>query len=245
MEAARSAPPQCCSGGRTLICHSRLFLVVKNIAGTTIRRLRPAQVSNIMSRTEPTGNDASDAQDKDRRKSGALSYRSGGKDRFVVPEARGFVAGFSAGASLADLKKAIGKRGRVEFSAAHEVAVVTCPPGGDPAEIQRSLKQLTREGTLKFWAPLLRDQETGSLQIPNDEITVRFNPKVKPAAVQKLAAAHGMTIARQNEFVKHQFVLKMEKPQGAAMLDAASDLDRETAVEFAAPNFLSEFRKLS
>jgi len=172
-------------------------------------------------------------------------YRSGGKNVSVVPEERRLALGVVDAASAAELEKTLGDLGRVEFSAKHGVALVEHAPGVDPRAVQEWAERLVEAGGIEFCAPVLRDAATGVVQILNDEITARFNPKLTLAAVRKLAAKHGLAIARQNEFVPQQFVLKMQKPRGLEALKTASDLDREEMVDFAAPNFVSEFRKLT
>jgi hypothetical protein len=174
---------------------------------------------------------------------GKLTYRAGGKDVSVVAEERRLAVGVSNAAAAAELQKSLGDLGRVEFSPSHGVALVECATGVDPRAVQELAERLVEAGRLEFCAPVLRDAATGLVQILNDEITVRFNPKLKLAAVRKLAAKHGLAIARQNEFVPHQFVLKVQKPRGLEALKTASNLDREAMVDFAVPNFVSEFHK--
>ena len=54
---------------------------------------------------------------------------------------------------------------------------------------------------------------------------------------------YGVTVARQNEFVPNQFILKAEQPSGLNALEIASKLDQADGVEFATPNFISEYRR--
>ncbi len=172
-----------------------------------------------------------------------LTYRSGGKAVSIVPEERRFAIGILDAASATEIAETLGNLGRVDFSAKHGLALVECAPGTDPRILRERVEQLVEEGRLDFSAPVLRDPATGLAQILNDEITVRFSPKLALAQVRKLSAKHGLTIARRNEFVPNQFVLKLDKPRGLEALATATKLDREAMVDFAVPNFVSEFRK--
>ena len=88
--------------------------------------------------------------------------------------------------------------------------------------------------------PVLRDRESDLRQILTDEVTVRFKSIQSAEKLKEVERKYGVSVARQNEFVPSQFVLKVDQPSGLRTLDVASALDEADDVQFASPNFVSE-----
>ena len=53
----------------------------------------------------------------------------------------------------------------------------------------------------------------------------------------------GLELARQNEFVPNQFVVKIPRAAEADPVRVAAKLNRSSEVEFATPNFLSQHHR--
>ena len=75
------------------------------------------------------------------------------------------------------------------------------------------------------------------------EVTVRFKRALPKKEREQVEEKFGFTIARQNEFVPNQFVVKVPISRGVDVLKVANDLDADDDVEFATPNFVSEHRR--
>ena len=92
------------------------------------------------------------------------------------------------------------------------------------------------------WAsPLLRDLRSDLGEIMTDEITVRLRPGAEvDRRLQALLRRTDLVLARRNEFVPNQFVVRVDHPLGLEVLELAVSLDTRPDVEFATPNFVSE-----
>jgi len=109
-----------------------------------------------------------------------------------------------------------------------------------PAAWKR-LKKLQKEGVVAWASPLLRDLESELREILTDEVTVRLRPGADAdRRLQDLLRRTGLVLARRNEFVPNQFVLRIDHPFGLEVLEVARSLDTRAEVEFATPNFVSE-----
>jgi hypothetical protein len=121
--------------------------------------------------------------------------------------------------------------------------IVRLPDAAKRAAVMAKLKEWEQQGVIEFVTPVLRDPDSRLAQILTDEIIVRFKPDLPPEARETVERKYGVTIARQNEFVPNQYVVKVPEAKGLKTLEVASQLDSETEVEFAAPNFISQHRR--
>jgi hypothetical protein len=80
------------------------------------------------------------------------------------------------------------------------------------------------------------------VQILTDEITVRFKSKPSASRLQAIEQQYAVSVARQNEFVPAQFIVKVRRPFGLRTLEVASELDTVEEVSFATPNFISQYQ---
>ena len=133
--------------------------------------------------------------------------------------------------------------GRVRAVESHRLLIVELPEATQRAAALKQLEQWGEEGAVEFVTPVLRDSESQLRQILTDEITVRFKPVLPPEQLKRIEEKYGVTIARQNEFIPNQFIVKVTQPNGLHTLEVANQLDAADEVEFAAPNFISEFRR--
>ena len=100
-----------------------------------------------------------------------------------------------------------------------------------------------RDGRVEFFTPVLVDDKTRLLRILTDEITVRFKPHVPVTRRADIQRKLGVDTLRQNEFVPDQHVVKVSEPLGLKTLAVARALDRSPDVEYATPNYISEYRR--
>lgn len=133
--------------------------------------------------------------------------------------------------------------GRVQKVESHRLLIVELRDPAQRAVAFNQLQQWAEEGAIEFVTPVLRDSESQLRQILTDEITVRFKSVLPPERLKKVEEKYGVTVVRQNEFVPTQFIVKVRQPTGLRTLEVASQLDAADEVEFAAPNFVSEFRR--
>jgi hypothetical protein len=158
----------------------------------------------------------------------------------------GLVAVRWADEAAARVSRALEPFGRIERIDAHRLLLLQRGRGIDRAALERRLAALHSKGLIEFATPVLRDPESHLRQIVTDEITVRFSgPSVPERVLVELGQRYGVHLARRNEFVPNQVVLKVDEPIGRHPLDVARDIDAADEVEFAAPNFISQIRRAS
>jgi len=142
----------------------------------------------------------------------------------------------------ARVRRALAKAGGVHSLPAQNILIVELAGESSP-ERSDKLQQWQREGLVDFFTPVLRDKQTQLLQILTDEITVRFKPTAPQRRRDRLRHLYGLMAPRQNEFVRDQYVFKIPDAVGLKPLEIAKKLNRAAEVEFAAPNFISEYRR--
>jgi subtilisin family serine protease len=94
--------------------------------------------------------------------------------------------------------------------------------------------------------PVYVEDESQLRVIVTREITVRFKPKTTRAQQTKVLTDLGLTIKQTNEFNRYQFVvIPGSDIDESETIRAANRLSERPEVEYAAPNFVSESRKLA
>ncbi len=93
--------------------------------------------------------------------------------------------------------------------------------------------------------PVYVEPASNRRMIATREITVRFKPGVNENRRQKILADLKLAVARTSEFNPRQYIVaSMLDVDETITLDLANSLaERADAVEYAAPNFVSEYRK--
>jgi hypothetical protein len=93
--------------------------------------------------------------------------------------------------------------------------------------------------------PVYVDEASGLRLVAGEEITVRFTARSSEVRRKRLLDGLGLEVKRPSAFGPRQFiVIAKALPSGARALDLANLLrEAHDVVEYAAPNFLSEFRK--
>jgi hypothetical protein len=141
------------------------------------------------------------------------------------------------------LLKILSAFGRVREVAPQQLLVVELAASSAEADLRRRLEPMVDKGVVESILPVLRDKESGLLQVLTDEITVRFKPELDLKKRRALEKKFGLTSARRNEFVPNQYVVKTRGSRGLDTLHLANELDADDEVEFAAPNFVSEHQR--
>lgn len=92
---------------------------------------------------------------------------------------------------------------------------------------------------------VFRETHTGLLRMAHKEVMLRWAKKVPAATKKKILDHRFLVVVGKSAFVKDQVVVKEKdgKITGAALLDLAADLMGMAEVEFATPNFVSEYRR--
>lgn len=92
---------------------------------------------------------------------------------------------------------------------------------------------------------MFREKESGLLRLVHKEIALRFAPDVNPKLQKKILIDWNLEVRSSNDFVQNQYIVKVknEKETGEALLDIANRLMDLEEVEFATPNFVSEYRR--
>jgi hypothetical protein len=113
----------------------------------------------------------------------------------------------------------------------------------DKEKVIEQVQAFLERGIAEAIVPVWRDEESQLLQVLTDEVTVRFKRPLPKKEREQVEKKFGFTIARQNEFVPNQFVVKVPIARGVDALKVANELDADDEVEFAAPNFVSEHKR--
>jgi len=94
--------------------------------------------------------------------------------------------------------------------------------------------------------PVYVEDESQLRVIVTREITVRFKPKTTKAQQTKVLTDLNLTTRQANEFNKYQYVvIPASDIDESDTIRAANRLSERSEVEYAAPNFVSESRKLA
>jgi subtilisin family serine protease len=102
----------------------------------------------------------------------------------------------------------------------------------DPAELSR------RPPGARF-----RNPETGMVSVVYREIVVRFRPGTDQATVDRLCQRHGLAVKRVNTWTPDQMVLSDPdyRRAGLDLFEICNRLGEADEVDFATPNFVSEY----
>lgn len=92
---------------------------------------------------------------------------------------------------------------------------------------------------------VVRESATGLLRTYRNEIVIRFKPKTPLKTRNAILEKHGFVSRRVNPFVKNQLVVHNPERKifGAQLLEVANDWAEMDEVLFAAPNFVSEYKR--
>lgn len=92
---------------------------------------------------------------------------------------------------------------------------------------------------------VFREKQTGLLRLVHKEVMLRWAKKVSAATKKKILDHRSLVVVGRSAFVKDQVVVKEkdEKITGAALVNLAAELMGMVEVEFATPNFVSEYRR--
>jgi len=178
---------------------------------------------------------------KSKAQSGRRSYRQGKTKVYLQPVDDVLAVRYAH--SKEEVREALSSFGKVRELEAQKVLIVQLPEASEKENALRELQRLMDSGMIDSVVPVLRDEESQLLQVLTDEITVRFKRALPKKEREQVEKKFGFTIARQNEFVPNQFVVKVPTSTGVDALKVANDLDAADEVEFAAPNFISEHRR--
>ena len=92
---------------------------------------------------------------------------------------------------------------------------------------------------------VFRETQTGLLRLVHKEVMLRWAKKVSVATRKKILDHRSLVVVGKSAYVKDQVVVKEkdEKITGAALVGLAVELMEMAEVEFATPNFVSEYRR--
>ena len=173
---------------------------------------------------------------------GRAFYKHGNKKIYVEPLDNIIAVRYREGTKT-DVCRALRSLGQVQAKESQRLAIVQFSDASQREEALQLLQQWLDDGVVEFVTPVLRDPESGLYQILTDEIAVRFKSVLPSKHLRAVEQKYGVTVARQNEFVPTQCIMKVTQPKGLHTLEVASQLDAAKEVEFATPNFISEHRR--
>jgi hypothetical protein len=177
-----------------------------------------------------------------KKAAGPHFYRQGKSKIYLEPVDNTLAVRYEA-SGKALVRKALRSLGELSETESQRLLIVRLP---DEVKVETALQQLQPlldKGKIESVFPVLLDKESQLLQVLTDEITVQFKPTVRANERKQIEKQYGLTEVRKNEFVPNQFVVKVSGAKGLETLRVANELDAVEAVEFAAPNFVSEHRR--
>lgn len=178
---------------------------------------------------------------KSKTTSGRRSYRHGKTKVYLQPVDDALAVRYAN--SKEEVRAALSSLGKVREVEPQNLFVVQLVDASQKERAVEQLQPLIDRGLIESLAPVLRDEESQLLQVLTDEVTVRFKRALPKKQREQVEKKFGFTIARQNEFVPTQFVVKVPTSRGVDALKVANELDADDEVEFAAPNFVSEHQR--
>ena len=142
------------------------------------------------------------------------------------------------------VSSALSEFGTLENQVPQCILILHKSSGVSRRDVESVLQALRDRGVIDFATAVLRDAESGARQVLTDEIVVRLKPSAPPReTLATLKAEHGVEIEKQNAYEPTQYIVKVLDPSGTKTLDVARSLDRCDQVEFASPNFLTDFTR--
>lgn len=132
--------------------------------------------------------------------------------------------------------------GKVQEVKSRRVFIIELTDTSHRESLMKKLEQWEDEELIEYVTPVLRDVDSQAIRILTDEITIRFKSEIPEKKLKTFTQKYGVTVARQNEFVPKQYILKVDKAEGLRTLEVAEQLDASDEVEFATPNYISEYQ---
>ena len=92
-----------------------------------------------------------------------------------------------------------------------------------------------------------RESDTGLLHVVYRELVIRFRASLPKTTRSALLKKYGFKVRRVNPFFENQVIVYNPQRQhsGEKLLDIANDIAETDDVEFSAPNFVSQYRRLA
>ena len=177
-----------------------------------------------------------------KKTAGRHFYRQGKTKVYLKPVDNTLAVRYNSSAK-SQVRKILSSLGQLSEIESQRLFIVQLLEGTTEETAAQHLQPLMDKGTIESIAPVLRDEESKLLQVLTDEITIRFKPTLAAKERKQVEKKYGLTISRKNEFVPNQFVVKVPRSKGLDALKVANELDAADEVEFAAPNFVSEYRR--
>lgn len=171
-----------------------------------------------------------------------LTQRQRAKTSDVEAPAQVWAVRYQA-AHRAAVERALIACGRVRELAPQRLFVVELASAAQSDKLLARLEQLRAAGQIEFFQPVLRDAVSQLQQIVTDEISVRFKKVPSAKQLKAVERKYGVRVARRNEFVPNQFIVQTAPARELNTLEVASQLDAAEEIEFAAPNFISEYKR--
>ena len=169
------------------------------------------------------------------------SYRHGKNKVYLQPVEDAIAIRYAS--SKEELREALSSFGTVKEVEQQQLFMVQLRSASDKGKVLNQIQSFIESGAVEAVFPVWRDEESQLLQVLTDEVTVRFKRALPKREREQVEKKFGFTIARQNEFVPNQFVVKVPVTRGGDALKVANQLDADDEVEFAAPNFVTEHKR--
>jgi hypothetical protein len=178
------------------------------------------------------------ARKPNKTRADSVVYKQGAQTIYLEPVQDTFATRYRDDAEQA-VNQALHRLGQVETSTAQRLIIVKLLDSQQTSDALQLLRQWLDEGMVEFVTPVLREMDSQLLQVLTDEITIRFKAEPSASCLHDIEQKYAVSVARQNEFVPDQFIMKVVRPFGLRTLEVARDLADVSEVRFATPNFIS------
>lgn len=128
----------------------------------------------------------------------------------------------------------------------YNIALVSRPPSERAGARNDFSNAVAADENVEFVSRAYREGETGSFMVVTDEINVRFKKGVDQQTIDRMISDNDLAIVESgDEFSPGEYLVKIMDTNGDKTIDIANKLASLPEVEFAEPNFITEFKKLA
>lgn len=129
----------------------------------------------------------------------------------------------------------------------YNIALVTRPPAENAATRENFSSEVGDDENIEFISRAYREVETGSLMVVTDEINIKFKKGITKESINELITSKKLSIIEGDEegteLTSNPYLVKVKDANGDNTVDTANALSSLPEVEYAEPNFVTEFKK--
>ena len=109
-------------------------------------------------------------------------------------------------------------------------------------KLENGLRRLQGKGEIEYAFAVFIDPVTGSRLLQTDELSVKARPG---ADVAGLLASRGLEVSQKVRYTDDEYIVRVQNPKAADVIALANELAASGLVQWAEPNFVQEYKKMS